>query len=239
MQLIRKQVKKGETFVTCSQSLSNIYKSKHGLEFDFIRNGVDVEKYSCLKKKDKLKIKKNLGLPLDKIIMAYSGQFIDRKNQRFAIEGVLNSRYKDDIYMVLMGDGANYNKLVAQYGKRKNLLFTGNINNVNEYLQASDLYVSASKSEGMPNGVLEAMATGLPVLLSDIPQHMEIIEINNKCGLSFKLDNQADFINKLDDIMGLDFEEMGRVSSTIVVNELSAKGMSKKYQKLYLKLIEG
>ena len=49
------------------------------------------------------------------------------------------------------------------------MLFVGGCAVNNNYLRAADYYVSASRTEGMPLGVLEAMAEGLPLLLSDIP----------------------------------------------------------------------
>ena len=137
-----------------------------------------------------------------------------------------------------MGAGPNFSELSEKYAEDDRVLFTGNINNVNEYLQASDLYVSASKSEGMPNGVLEAMATGLPVLLSDIPQHLEVLEINNQYGMSYRLGDNADFISKFDEMMGKDLQLMGLEASKTANMELSASIMSQRYQKLYLKLIE-
>jgi len=44
------------------------------------------------------------------------------------------------------------------------VLFTGIVDNVDEYLRASDVYVFASHREGFPNSVLEAMASGLPTI---------------------------------------------------------------------------
>lgn len=238
MHLIAMQIKRGETFITCSESLSKIYREKHGMEFGFIRNGVDIEQYQYAEPDKKMEMKQRLGLPLDKIIVAYSGQFIERKDQEFAIEGILSSKSAEKIYMILMGDGPKFKQIRETYSENSQLLFTGNINNVSEYLQASDIYVSASKSEGMPNGVLEAMATGLPVLLSDIPQHMEILEINNKYGMSYHLGDRADFIEKFDSLMEKDLVCMGSEAYKTADNEFSASIMSQRYQELYLKLIQ-
>ena len=238
MHLIAKQIKRGETFITCSESLSKIYREKHGMEFGFIRNGVDIEQYQYAEPNKKAEMKQRLGLPLDKIIVAYSGQFIERKDQGFAIEGILSSKSAEKVYMILMGDGPKFKQIRETYSENSQLLFTGNINNVSEYLQASDIYVSASKSEGMPNGVLEAMATGLPVLLSDIPQHMEVLEINNKYGMSYHLGDRADFIEKFDALMEKDLVCMGIEAYKTANNEFSASIMSQRYQELYLKLIQ-
>ncbi len=238
MRLISKQVKRGETFITCSKSLEEIYLKKHKMKFDVICNGVDISNYTYTYVSQKEKIKKSLGLPLDKTIIAYTGQFINRKNQQFAIQGFLSSKHSMDCVMVFMGDGPNLETIKQKYKDDLRFIFTGNIINVNEYLQASDIYISTSESEGMPNGVLEAMATGLPVLLSDIPQHLEILNINAMCGLSYKLGNIKDFVQKFDRIMKMNWAAMGKVSYEIITKELTSKKMSEKYQKLYLKLIE-
>ncbi len=238
MAFISKQIKRGETFITCSESLSRIYMEKHGVQFGFIRNGVDIGQYQYADAEKKEDMKKILGLPLDKTIVVYSGQFIDRKDQGFVIEGVLGSKYANEVCIVLMGDGPKLNGLSTAYKDDERIIFTGNITNVSEYLQACDLYVSSSKSEGMPNGVLEAMATGLPVLLSDIPQHLEVLEINNQYGLSYHLGEREDFISKFDEMMTMHLNDMGLVASKVANDEFSASIMSHRYQDLYLKLIE-
>lgn len=238
MSLIKQQIKRGEIFVTCSQSLSKIYMEKHKMEFPFIRNGVDINQYKYMDQNQKNQMKQKLGLPLDKVIVAYSGQFIERKDQKFAIEGILASKFSNDICLVLMGSGPKLESLQEKYKQNERLVFTGNINNVNEYLQASDLYISTSKSEGMPNGVLEAMSSGLPVFLSDIKQHLEVLEIDNRCGKSYRLGDMEHFIEVFESIMECDLKYMGKVASEIVNSELAAQEMSNKYQDLYLKLIE-
>lgn len=237
MALIKKQIAKGEKFVTCSESLSKIYAGKHGMKFDFIRNGVDTDRYEYADSNTKQQMKQKLGLPKDKIIVMYSGSFIDRKNQEFAIDAVLASTRAEHIHMVLMGGGPNLQRLKEKYRNYDNIQFTGKITNVNEFLQAGDLYISTSKSEGMPNGVLEAMASGLPILLSNIPQHLEILEVRDGYGVAYEENNRDDFVTKFDDFLESNLGVMGIKASRTASEKFSAKKMSIQYQDLYLKLI--
>lgn len=236
MHLIKKQVRNGESFVTCSKSLSNIYKEKEKLHIEFIQNGVDVEKYKTVEETEKQKMREKLNLPKDKIIAIYTGQIIDRKDQQSAIEGIINSGNKE-IVLLLLGDGKNKENLEQRYKNYSNIIFKGNVNNVVEYLQASDFYISTSKSEGMPNGVLEAMACGLPVLLSDIPQHKEILETNSNIGQMYKLNDLESLKNSIKEIVNKDLKEIGKESYSCVINNFTSDVMSKKYQKLYHELI--
>ena len=61
------------------------------------------------------------------------------------------------------------------------------IGHVQEYLGASNYFISASLAEGLPNSVLEAMACGLPCILSNIPPHVEIHEMNKDSSLMFDI----------------------------------------------------
>ena len=98
--------------------------------------------------------------------------------------------------------------------------------------------MATSKSEGLPNGVLEAMACGLPVLLSDIPQHMEVLEADPQCGHSYKLGNVEQLSALMDQMVDENLPEMGERSYTAVMENFTAEGMSKRYQNLYLKLMD-
>jgi len=64
---------------------------------------------------------------------------------------------------------------------------------------SSDVYVSASIFEACPLPPLEAMACGLPVLLSEIPAHKELIEKSNG-GLNFSLTKKDDIVKKISEI---------------------------------------
>ena len=183
-------------------------------------------------------VRKKLDLPLEKNIYVYSGGFIDRKNQKEAITAFLAMKKNADAVLLLLGDGTNFEVLKDEFSKNTNILFRGKVSNVNEYLHASDVYLATSKSEGLPNGVLEAMACGLPVLLSDIPQHMEVLEADPQCGHSYKLGNVKQLSVLMDQMMEENLFEMGERSYTAVMDNFTAEGMSKRYQNLYLKMVK-
>lgn len=236
--LIRKQVKKGETFVTCSQSLAEMYKKYENLKFNYIRNGVDVASYVYAKQTVKDNIREKLGLPSGKIIAIYTGQLIDRKNQEAAIQGILQCNRAKDIVLLLLGDGTNRKSLEERYGSIERIIFKGNVTNVNEYLQASDFYITTSKSEGMPNGMLEAMATGLPIVVSDIPQHLEVFNVDDRVGKVYHLEDAESLVKAIDALLGEDLGKMGEYSYQSITKNFTARAMSVKYQQLYSRLLE-
>lgn len=237
LNLIKKRMAAGEPFVTCSESLTKMYKNRQNIEIPYIRNGVDVSQYTKRKCDEIKSVRRKLDLPLEKVISVYSGGFFERKNQREAIKAFLKMKKNEDAVLLLLGDGTNFEMLKKEFSNHANILFRGKVSNVNEYLHACDVYLATSKSEGLPNGVLEAMACGLPVLLSDIPQHMEVLEADPKCGHSYELGNVEQLAALMDQMMGEDLWEMGERSYTAVMENFTAEGMSKRYQSLYLKLM--
>lgn len=236
--LIKKRMAAGEPFVTCSESLTNMYQRNQNMTIPYIRNGVDISQYTKRSVAEIPEIRRVLHLPLNKVIYVYSGGFIDRKNQLEAITAFLKMNRKDSSVLLLLGDGPDYNALRRTYESNQGILFRGKVSNVGEYLHASDVYLSTSKSEGLPNGVLEAMACGLPVLLSDIPQHMEVLEANTRCGHAYSLGDSAQLAEIMDRMMDENREQMGEHSYQAVMENFTAEGMSKRYQDLYMQLMQ-
>ena len=222
---------------TCSESLANKYQKELNLKFPFVRNGVNVANFTKVDINTKIKIRKKLNLPMDKTILAYAGQFVERKNQRFLLEIFKDYRELDRFVLLLMGDGADYAELKSQFGALPNVIFTGNIGNVNEYLQAADIYISSSKSEGLPNGVLEAMATGLPVILSDIEQHKEIYDTNSMIGSLYRIGDKKDCIKRICELTSDVCEKAGAEAYKCAHEQFSAEKMSRNYQSEYIKII--
>ena len=82
-------------------------------------------------------------------------------------------------------------KMAADYGVAEAIHFLGRRRDVADLLAASDLFLFPSLYEGLPLAVLEAMATGLPVVASDCTSLPELIE-SGKHGLLFRSGNPCE-----------------------------------------------
>lgn len=236
--LSRLQLKavKNAVVVTCSESLQRMYQEKLKLKFKCIQNGVDLIKFYRLSDEERRDLRNNMGYKHTDFIYIFSGQFIERKNIPFLLEGFKKVANKDD-KLILLGNGPEYDDLREKYSN-KNIKFYGSVDEMNTYLNLGDVYVSTSKSEGLPNGVLEAMSVGLPVILSDIEQHQEILFDDNCGGYLFKRDDMQSFITALMQIKSCDIVDLGKQASKNVKENFSSEIMSKKYQKMYDKLLK-
>lgn len=237
MQDIRIIKRNADHMVTCSKSLSTMYSQKNGINIDYIRNGVDISRYHVAKASQKIEMRKKLDLPLNKKIAIFTGQVCSRKNQAFAIEGIIKCN-REDVCLVLLGAGPDLAGLIEKYKNKDNIIFRGQVSNVAEYLQAGDFYLSSSTSEGLPVGVLEAMSAGLPQMLSNIIQHKEVVEAESDLGVIFVNNDLESFNNALEMLLSKDFTVIGEnchhAASTILSAELMAQLYEEKYN-LFLK----
>lgn len=179
---------------TIYEKMINDYPNK---EFTYIQNGVDIKKYNKISKNKKIELRKKYGFDNMKKIFISTGSFIPRKRIEETIKGYMEAKQKNSM-LLLLSDGPLLSNLKLKY-KRENIIFYGKTPYVAELLQLSDCFISSSESEGLPNGVIEAISCGLPVILSDIPQHKEIIHELPNVGKLYNLGNikmLANYINE-------------------------------------------
>jgi len=218
--------------IACSKTIAKTFK-KYDLILGFIQNGVDIQKYKILPADEKLELRDKLSLSTEKKVMITVGSLIYGKDMKTVIEGFKLYNIKNDAILLIAGDGLEKENLQAI--SNENIIFLGNISNVVEYLQISDCFVSASLAEGLPNTVLEAMACGLPTVLSAIPSHAELFEDENVEFFKIK-DTQK--LSELLQSVSNNFEKKQALSLKMIREKFSAKVMSQKYQKVYMEKLD-
>lgn len=177
-----RQMKKIKNNVACSSFIQSKLE-KHYIRSILINNGVDIKKYRPVTEIQKIELRKKLKLPPEMFIFISVGSLIPRKSPLILLEGFSRFSHFEELFfrdknhkktmLIIIGNG-NLKDEVLKYAQgKKEIFYCGEVDNVNEYLAASDCFISASRSEGLPNSVLEALSCGLPAILSDIPAHRE------------------------------------------------------------------
>lgn len=222
-----RHLKKIEHLVVISDYMQNYYQKKGVRNLSKIYNGVDFRPQN---NSDKDYLRTKLGLPSDKIIILYSGYFSIRKNAMFILSELKKSA-NDDFLMVLIGKGDLLNECKEFVNDDQRFRFEGYVFNVIEYLMVSDIYISASKSEGFPLAVLEALNMGIPSLLSSIPPHEEIVAAMNIPGVcSFDLE-EDELLKLFKDMYKKTFDK--DLISRTSISKFSSEVMTSKYEQLY------
>ncbi len=224
-----KAMRRCKHVVACSKTIANLL-SKHGVKATPIQNGVLLPSDTMLKSGE--------PLTFTKPVFVSVGSLIQRKNMEFLIKAFNEYGKSKKGTLLILGDGVERDKLEA-LSETKNIHFAGNVSDVYRYLSFADYFISSSFSEGLPNTVLEAIASGLPVILSDIPSHKEIAEdAGDVCHL-FGLDrgekNLANVLENTSDLFSPNVSDLARNTAE---NKFSAQTMSKNYQNYYKKILE-
>lgn len=213
--------------IACSESLADVIRKTHKMDCVAVQNAVDIDLFKAVDADEKMAIRNKLGLPTDKKIILYLGSLIPRKNINYLVRAY--KKATTDCLLVLIGD---YNGAFENTYKKENdekVLFLGQKASL-KYLQCADYTISPSLSEGLPNSALESLACGVPMILSDIDPHKEIMRVGD-FGVMFNAGKDENLQTALD--------EIAKKNHTELVNNCveAANGRFSKYQlaKNYLK----
>ncbi len=138
-------------------------------KFYVIHNAIDYDKFKFNEEK-RNKIRKELDVKDDELVIGHVGRFTNQKNHDFLID-IFYEMYKinQNIRLLLIGKGEN-EELIKIKVKKLNLenlvMFLGFKKDVYNYYQAMDVFLLPSKYEGLPVTLVEAQANGLPIFTS-------------------------------------------------------------------------
>lgn len=234
--LIRLIWKKSSAVVSNSQGLKELaLETNQNQKINIIFNGIDINNFYPEKS-----IQKS-----DKFIITLGGTRITaRKGINYLIEalGKLIPKYPN-IFLRLVGEGNEKENLInlTKELKLDNFVeFVGLIprEKIAPYYQEAKLFVLPSLNEGMSNAMLEALATGLPLVATETGGTSELVE-DGKNGLIVKMKDSKDLADKIE--MIIKDEElrigMGQMSRQ-KAEKMSWENVAKKYYDLYRKVVK-
>ncbi len=212
--------------------------------FDTILNGVDTEKFRP-DAGDREAVRAELGISADTVLIGTVGRTIKVKNHPLMIEAAHFLKDKGlPFKMVIVGDSPFYSireemeEKIKKYRLSDSIEFLGNRSDVSRVMNAFDIFVLPSLSEGCSNVIQEAMATGLPVIATNVGGNPELVT-DNKTGFLFTSEDAADFADKMERLL-LDAElrrQFGRASRQDALQRFSLNVMVKAYEDYYLRAL--
>ncbi|MRG46917.1 glycosyltransferase [Chitinophaga sp. SYP-B3965] len=221
--------------VTCSNAVAVKMKEKGLKHISVINNGIDLQYFIPPTQQEITQAKISLGVQDYKTVFCFIGTLTDRKLPQVTIEAFLKLQNKD-VCLIMVGNGDLKEECERIAGNAANIRFVGKVSDTKPYLNASEFYIATSKAEGLPTSVLESLALGVPVILSDIEPHKEILAFNQTAGLLAPVYNINETYNCLRNILTKEKEEMRQAGVNIVKDHLSASKMASSYAAVYASL---
>jgi len=209
--------------------------------------GVDTRLFAPLDSMEKTILRSRLGLP-GQTIFCYSGKLIRGKG----LESLLRVwkkllAYRTDIHLLFIGAGGNQSlsneaflrSFVQQNGVGGTVTFTGYVTNVHEYLQAADYFVFPSENEGLGLAIIEAMATRLPVLATNVGGIPDLV-VNRENGYLIPPNNDEELLAAMMELLRNPSEalELAKKAREKVESSLTFGATARAHMDLFLRLLE-
>ena len=180
--------RKGNDFIaTTGEKLRQTLHDDNGIPLEKMKSvptGIDEQKFKPAK--DKVSVKKTLGIPTDKIIIGILATLRDWKGHEYLLEA-LSTITTNNYHLLMIGDGPyrpSIEKKIADLSLRDKVTMTGNQDNVVPWLQTLDIFALPSYgNEGVPQSIMQAMLCEQPIISTDVGSILEVLkhEQNGYC----------------------------------------------------------
>jgi glycosyltransferase EpsD len=179
----------------------NGFKSKKVLLVNGV--GIDLEKFKPQLQSKKIALRQQYGYDAKDFVLICVGELSHRKHQDLLIEVAAELKDKiQNIKILIVGSGsleAHYKKQSKALDLQNQVKFLGYRKDIDKLMNLSDVAVSTSRHEGLPVNVMEAMATGLPLVVTDCRGNRDLVH-HRENGFVVEMDDAvgfASFIQKL------------------------------------------
>ncbi len=208
-----------------------------------IPNGVDLATYKIATTENRKELRNILGLPKNSRVISSVGWLKPVKGHQYLLEAfsLFTKNNPGEWILVLLGEGELEDELKAQAKQLsifENVYFVGFQDNVQDWLGASDLMVSATLSEGLSNALIEATATGLPIVATNVGGNPEVVE-HEFNGILVEKEDSFALSTAIETIVNEDrkYVEMSKNARIKAEKDFSNDTMVSRLELLYKKLI--
>jgi glycosyltransferase involved in cell wall biosynthesis len=182
-------------------------------------------------------LRKQLDLPENAFLAGFVGRIAPQKRLQDLLFAVETLRHIRPVYLAVLGDGPERQRMVdfaEAIHCPDNVRFLGHREDAVDWYSAFDAFCLPSSFEGMSNSLMEAMAAGLPVLVSDIPPNKELVT-HDVDGYHVKTGDPtgyAQFLRKLIDEPAT-AQRLGQSARSKMLTDYSVAAMLERYAALY------
>jgi glycosyltransferase involved in cell wall biosynthesis len=211
-----------------------------------IHNSTDIPEAKSFDPENKAILREKLGLGLNRIGV-YVGRLSEEKNLDVLIDAWARVNEKfPDASLLLLGAGGDFRNVedqlkdqVKRLGLEGTVRFLGHVANAKDYVLTSDVFVLPTRTEGMSNALVEALACGATIISTDIPANQEICSHEKNALLVpvGDVDALTDAILRVFGSSELSLR-LGQTARSNAVAELSVERMVDRYVDLYSEVLE-
>lgn len=162
--------------------------------------GVRLDCFKKVSENEKKQLRQEYQFGEDDFIMICVAEINKNKDQKFMLENLSELKAKiQNLKVLIVGVGPlqdECEKFVEQHHLEDSALFLGYRSDVNKLLQVSDVLISSSHREGLAVNIIEAMATGLPVICANTRGQRDLIT-SGENGFVYELGNQQEFCKRI------------------------------------------
>ncbi len=164
--------------------------------------GVDFSRFDRVPPDSRERLRKKWGISEEAFVLLYAAEFSARKSQNVAIRAL--KLLPETVWLALPGEGAlreECRELAQRLGLESRVLFPGQVRDIPAWCAMADAAVSASRSEGLPFHIMEAMYAGLPAVASDVKGHSDLIS-EGETGLLYPYGDEKIFAEQVWRLLG-------------------------------------
>lgn len=209
-----------------------------GKKIHVVFNGVDPDFWGDAVEST---MREEFGIDEDTFVMLCGSRFAHDKGHKFLINAIARLKESTDrkFKCVLANDGPLLEASKEQarsMGLEKDIIFTGFRKDIKNLIGGSDLYINSSEHEALSFAIIEVLASGLPVIATDMGGNDDIINADTACGVLVKYDDAEGLAAAILKIMGdPGLQKSLRENALKAVKErFNLNGMVEQTYKLYV-----